>query len=111
MVLLFCNLMLHGQRENMGFSHHVPMQEGGGFLTGTIVSKLVMVEGTTQAMVYVQCRVYDISAMGEEENNTRNLLACSPVGGNTYCAMLVIFGCLYSLPNLGFGLIDVKQYG
>lgn len=78
MVLLFCNLMLHGQRENMGFSHHVPMQEGGGFLTGTIVSKLVMVEGTTQAMVYVQCRVYDISAMGEEENNTRNLLACSP---------------------------------
>jgi hypothetical protein len=57
MVLLFCNLMLHGQRENMGFSHLVPMQEGGGFLTGTIVSKLVMVEGTTQAMVYVQCRV------------------------------------------------------
>jgi hypothetical protein len=78
MVLLFCNLMLHGQRENMGFSHLVPMQEGGGFLTGTIVSKLVMVERTTQAMVYVQCRVYDISAMGEEENTTRNLLACSP---------------------------------
>ncbi|KAG6739182.1 hypothetical protein POTOM_056768 [Populus tomentosa] len=31
------NLMLHGQRENMDFSRHVPMQEGGGFLTGTIV--------------------------------------------------------------------------
>lgn len=96
----------------MDFSHHVPMQEGGGFLTGTIVSKLVMVEGTTQAMAYVQCRVYDISAMGEEENNTQETYQLvALVRGNIYCAMPVIFGCLYSLPNLGFGLIDVKQYG